>query len=82
MDFYLLEQGNMKIIAVSNKHGILNQSIKDCACIMCKKYTRAYLHHLFKANEMTGYMLATIHNLHFMIHLMTNYRNKILQDEI
>jgi len=40
------------------------------------------LHHLYKAHELTGYSLATIHNLHFMITLMANYRTKILLDEL
>lgn len=54
----------------------------DCSCLTCKNYTLAYLHHLFKANEMTGYTLATIHNLHFMVQLMNQYRTKILNDEL
>lgn len=54
----------------------------SCSCPTCKNYTRAYLHHLFKAYEMTAYTLATIHNLRFMIDLMHSYREKILQDEI
>jgi queuine tRNA-ribosyltransferase len=53
-----------------------------CSCPTCKNYTRAYLHHLFKAYEMTAYTLATIHNLRFMIDLMHSYREKILRDEI
>ena len=55
---------------------------KNCSCLTCKNYTRAYLHHLFKAKEMTAYSLASIHNLHFMVELMADYRNKILNDEI
>jgi queuine tRNA-ribosyltransferase len=54
----------------------------DCTCLTCQHYTLAYLHHLFKAKEMTGYTLATIHNLHFMVQLMNDYRTKILQDEL
>lgn len=53
-----------------------------CSCPTCKNYTRAYLHHLFKAYEMTAYTLATIHNLRFMIDLMHSYREKILKDEL
>jgi queuine tRNA-ribosyltransferase len=53
-----------------------------CSCYTCQHYTRAYLHHLFKAAELSAYTLATIHNLHFMVRLMENYRNKILNDEI
>lgn len=55
---------------------------KNCSCMVCQKFTKAYIHHLFKANEMSGYTLASIHNLHFMIQLMANYRKKILNDEI
>ena len=54
----------------------------ECGCYTCKNYTRAYLHHLFKAKEMTGYALASIHNLHFMVQLMAEYREKIMNDEI
>ena len=41
-----------------------------CSCYTCQHYTRAYLHHLFKAAELSAYTLATIHNLHFMVQLM------------
>ena len=54
----------------------------DCHCFVCKNYSRAYLHHLFKAKEMTAYSLASIHNLHFMVQLMAEYREKILRDEL
>lgn len=54
----------------------------SCTCLTCQNYTRAYLHHLFKAKEMTGYQLASIHNLHFMVHLMAAYRAGILNGDI
>lgn len=54
----------------------------DCLCPTCKNYSLAYLHHLFKANELTAIHLASLHNLHFMIDLMNLYRKKILSDEI
>jgi queuine tRNA-ribosyltransferase len=53
-----------------------------CTCPTCKNYTTAYILHLFRANELTALALATIHNLHFMVQLMQDYRNKILNDEI
>ena len=40
----------------------------NCTCHTCKNYDRAYLHHLFKAQELLGYRLMTYHNIHFMIH--------------
>jgi queuine tRNA-ribosyltransferase len=50
----------------------------DCECITCQKYTRAYLHHLFKAKEPSGSSLASIHNLHFMVQSMKRLRTEIL----
>ncbi len=49
----------------------------DCPCELCAKYSRAYLHHLFRADEMLGPRLATIHNLTFMHRLMAEIRNSI-----
>ena len=46
----------------------------NCNCPTCQKYDRAYLHHLFKAQELLGYRLMTIHNLHFMISLTKEIR--------
>ncbi len=73
--------GNQKILNSANRHAF-EPIDKNCACIVCQKYTRAYLHHLFKANELSGYTLASIHNLHFMVQLMADYRKKILNDEL
>ena len=55
---------------------------KGCSCPTCQQFSLAYLHHLFKAKEMTCMTLATIHNLHFMVQLMESYRQKILGEEI
>src|SRR3989339_57283 len=52
----------------------------DCTCLTCQKYTRAYLHHLFLAQEVSALRLATIHNIHFMLELMRNARGAILED--
>lgn len=41
-----------------------------CDCYACKHFSRAYIHHLIKANEMTGMTLATIHNLRYYMMLM------------
>lgn len=75
------KQGGMKILHQSNKERFTAPE-QSCTCFVCTNYTAAYLHHLFKANEMTGYTLATIHNLHFMMNLMAEYREKILHDEL
>lgn len=73
--------GNMKILNSANRNAFIPID-RNCRCMVCQKYTRAYLHHLFKANEMTGYTLASIHNLHYMVQLMAHYREKILNNEI
>ena len=50
---------------------------KKCGCYTCQNYTRAYLAHLFRAHEMLGPILATIHNLWFMENLMKIIRKSI-----
>jgi queuine tRNA-ribosyltransferase len=50
----------------------------DCTCYTCHHFSRAYLRHLFKAEEVLGLTLATVHNLHFMLHLMWEIRQTIL----
>ncbi|MBX7067552.1 MAG: tRNA-guanosine(34) transglycosylase [Parachlamydiales bacterium] len=54
----------------------------ECTCWTCQNFTLAYLHHLYKANELTFFTLATVHNLHFMVELMRKVRESILQDQI
>lgn len=73
--------GTKKIMHSSNKENY-RPIDETCTCLTCQKYTLAYLHHLYKANEMTGYTLATIHNLHFMVQLMAEYRRKIYENEL
>jgi queuine tRNA-ribosyltransferase len=53
-----------------------------CPCPTCSRFNLAYLHHLFKAREITGMTLATVHNLHFMVDLMKRYRQNILDDRV
>ena len=53
-----------------------------CLCHTCQHYTRAYLHHLLKAKELTLYTLMSLHNLYFMGKTMERIREKILHDEI
>lgn len=51
---------------------------KKCDCSTCQNYSRAYLCHLFRANEMLGPILATIHNLYFMETLMKKIRHELV----
>jgi len=48
-----------------------------CQCPTCQKYDKAYLHHLFKTQELLGYRLMTIHNIYFMIHTTQLIRNAL-----
>jgi queuine tRNA-ribosyltransferase len=51
-----------------------------CACPCCRQFTRGYLRHLVKANEILGLRLITLHNLHFYLHLMERMRMHIGAD--
>lgn len=75
----LTKEGGMKI--TRGRHsGEFEPLEEGCTCYTCQNYTRAYLHHLFKAKELTSMSLASIHNLHFMVELMSNYRNAIINN--
>jgi len=52
----------------------------DCICETCTSYTRAYLSHLFRAKEMLGGTLASIHNVYFINKLVSDMRKSILED--
>ena len=49
----------------------------DCDCECCKNYNRAYLHHLFKVDEITAKVLASIHNEHFVVSIVDNIRESL-----
>jgi queuine tRNA-ribosyltransferase len=77
----LSREGPVKLTRAENR--IAFEPIDPtCTCHTCRHYTLAYLHHLFKANELTAYTLATIHNLHFMVAYMARLREKIAADAI
>ncbi|MCI7093299.1 MAG: tRNA guanosine(34) transglycosylase Tgt [Lachnospiraceae bacterium] len=50
---------------------------EGCGCPACRSYSRAYIHHLFKAKEMLGMRLMVLHNLYFYNHLMEEIQNAI-----
>ncbi|MBE3594470.1 MAG: tRNA guanosine(34) transglycosylase Tgt [Candidatus Carbobacillus altaicus] len=54
----------------------------DCTCHVCQNYSRAYLRHLFRAEEILGIRLATYHNLFFLIQLMADIRAAIREDRL
>ena len=49
----------------------------ECDCYACRRFTRAYIRHLLKANEILGLRLTTIHNLHFTLRLMKDIRKAV-----
>lgn len=53
-----------------------------CDCYACRNYSRAYIRHLIKANEILGIRLTTIHNLHFLARLMDNIRQAIKNNSL
>lgn len=75
------KNGPLKIMHAANRID-LQPPDAECDCPTCTRFSRAYLHHLFKAKEITGLTLATMHNIRYMMRLMAAYRNAIVQGEI
>jgi queuine tRNA-ribosyltransferase len=55
---------------------------ENCSCSVCRNYSRAYIRHLIKSNEMLGLRLCSYHNLYFLLQLMENVREAIRQDRL
>lgn len=73
--------GGIRILQSANRTNF-SPICPTCTCFTCKNYNLAYLHHLLKANEITAYTLLTIHNIHFMVQLMAQYRQDILDGKL
>ncbi len=81
---------NGSLFTSSGKLTITNAKFKDdftpldqhCQCYTCQKFTRAYLHHLYRAKEMLGPILGTIHNLYFMSNLMEGIKLALRKDRL
>lgn len=79
---------NGAFYTMDGRKNILNaQYVKDfepldseCDCYACKNYTRAYIAHLFRSTEMFGATLVSIHNLRFLVRLVDQMREAILND--
>ncbi len=69
---------------------VKNQSLREdkspldpkCDCFVCKTYSKAYLNHLIKSEEILGMRLLTYHNLYFLKTLMKNIREAIKEDRL
>lgn len=55
---------------------------ENCSCHVCKNYSRAYIRHLVKCNEILGFRLTTYHNLYFLLNLMEEVRTAIKEDRL
>ncbi|MGH1366164.1 MAG: tRNA guanosine(34) transglycosylase Tgt [Calditrichia bacterium] len=63
------------------KHRTAEAAIEPgCQCYACKHFSIGYIHHMLKINEMLGLRLATTHNIHFYLQLVTNSRQAILEN--
>jgi queuine tRNA-ribosyltransferase len=51
--------------------------VEDCTCPTCQHHDRAYLRHLFAAEEMLGLRLISLHNVHFLVTLMAEARSQL-----
>lgn len=71
-DFYSYYQPDKKIYSIDN-----NPVSLACDCLLCTRYTKSYLYHLFKINDFTAARLASIHNLRFYSILMSKIRNEL-----
>lgn len=72
----LSRDGRYNIVTAANRRAF-SPLDAECGCYTCTRYTRAYLHHLSKADEMAGHTLATIHNVHFLVELVDRMRTAL-----
>lgn len=76
------EQIKNKRLTIANARFTLDTGPIDptCTCFTCTHHSRAYLHHLHRAKELTYYRLASIHNLHFVLDFMRQVRAAIQEE--
>ncbi|MBL7155229.1 MAG: tRNA guanosine(34) transglycosylase Tgt [Candidatus Portnoybacteria bacterium] len=78
---FLTSKGELNILNSSYRTD-KKPIMRSCSCYTCQNFSRAYLHHLFKAREMLGPCLATFHNLWFIYQLMKKIRKDIRDDKL
>jgi queuine tRNA-ribosyltransferase len=77
-----------QIYTINGKINLRNEKFRDdfskpdqkCECYTCQNYSRGYLAHLFRADEMLGATLASIHNLYFIVNLVKKIRESIIDE--
>ncbi len=80
---------NGGLLTLDGRVNILNRRFRkddapidpDCDCTTCRRFSAAYLHHLFRAKELLGLRLASVHNLRFMMRLTSAARDSIAEGE-
>lgn len=77
----LTAQGPLNITKTENARNFFPIE-KDCLCPTCTRFSVAYLHHLFKAHELTSMSLASAHNLYYIVKLMQKYREQIIDNQV
>ena len=75
----MTSQGRINIKKSIYKHDFTPLD-PECDCVCCRKYTKAYLNHLFRCNEGYGSRLLSIHNLRFLLKFMEDMRQAIAED--
>jgi queuine tRNA-ribosyltransferase len=78
---------NATVFTTDGKQSLRNKSLEfdlnpidsECDCSTCRNYSRSYIRHLFKANEILGLRLASIHNVRFLIKLAEDSRRAIME---
>ncbi|MEI6603138.1 MAG: tRNA guanosine(34) transglycosylase Tgt [Clostridia bacterium] len=72
-----------KMIVRDNKYASdFTPMDETCECYACKNFTKAYIRHLIKVDEVLGIRLTSLHNLHFLLNLMRNMREAIRNDAL
>ena len=72
--------GRFNLVTSANRRAFVPID-EECDCYTCQNYTRAYLHHAFKAKEMIASTLCTIHNLRFIVRLVDKMRDSLERGE-
>lgn len=74
------KQGRINIKNAEHRES-LDPIESDCGCYTCKSYTRSYLSHLFRSDEMLAGTLASIHNLYFINKLVADIRHSLIDEK-
>ncbi len=72
---------NGRIDLTKRKYALDESPIEEnCSCYSCTQFTKAYIHHLLQVKEPFGFRLATIHNIHFVQHTVSEAKNAITEN--